>query len=357
MLAGDGWLVRVRPHAGRLTRLQAAGIAALAGRHGNSSIDLTSRANLQLRGVTEGALPALIQGLGDLGLLDDDPEAESRRNIVVTPLWNDGDGTLELAQALADALKGADAPALPPKFGFAIDCGESAVLRSTAADIRIERGVAGLIVRAGGLPTGAALSVEEAVACAMERAGRLARDDARAHGPRPSHVERLDAWPPAAARVGRVAQGWLAGVEFGQLPAATLAELAACGPLRITPWRMLLVEGLTVAPALPGLIHRADDPLLRVVACSGAPSCRQGVAATRPLARSLAAQVAPGELLHVSGCAKGCAHPADAMTLVATPAGFDLIRQGRASSAPDLVALAPEAVRHHLTRTVDAPPI
>ncbi|MEO6855833.1 MAG: hypothetical protein ABI410_07150, partial [Rhodoferax sp.] len=51
MLSGDGLVVRVRPYAGRLTPAQAAGIAALARQHGNGMLDLTSRANLQLRGV------------------------------------------------------------------------------------------------------------------------------------------------------------------------------------------------------------------------------------------------------------------------------------------------------------------
>ncbi|HBR89433.1 MAG TPA: hypothetical protein DEA59_09230, partial [Microbacterium sp.] len=38
---------------------------------GNGAVDVTSRANLQIRGVTEARLPALQQGLGALGLLDD----------------------------------------------------------------------------------------------------------------------------------------------------------------------------------------------------------------------------------------------------------------------------------------------
>lgn len=49
MLSGDGLVVRVRPHGGRLAATQAAGIAELAARHGNGLIDVTSRANLQVR--------------------------------------------------------------------------------------------------------------------------------------------------------------------------------------------------------------------------------------------------------------------------------------------------------------------
>jgi precorrin-3B synthase len=49
-------------------------------------------------------------------------------------------------------------------------------------------------------------------------------------------------------------------------------------------------------------------------------------------------------LLHVSGCAKGCAHPGVApLTLVATSAGFDLIRDGSASATPTLSGLPPDA--------------
>ena len=43
----------------------------------------------------------------------------------------------------------------------------------------------------------------------------------------------------------------------------------------------------------------------------------------------------PIRRLHISGCAKGCAHPAAApLTLVATADGFDLIRDGSARDAP-----------------------
>ena len=53
MLSGDGLVVRLRPRGGRLSAAQAVGIAALAKRCGNGLIDLTGRANLQIRGVRE----------------------------------------------------------------------------------------------------------------------------------------------------------------------------------------------------------------------------------------------------------------------------------------------------------------
>ena len=125
----------------------------------------------------------------------------------------------------------------------------------------------------------------------------------------------------------------LVAFEFGQMQAETLAALADLGPLRVTPWRMLLIEGAITAPDLPGLITRADDPMLRVVACTGAPGCLQAHGETRNLARALAPHLR--ETLHVSGCAKGCAHPGPAaLTLTATPTGFALIRGGAASGTP-----------------------
>ncbi len=52
MESGDGWVVRIRPPGGRPGRAQAQAIADAAQTHGNGVIELTGRANLQLRGVT-----------------------------------------------------------------------------------------------------------------------------------------------------------------------------------------------------------------------------------------------------------------------------------------------------------------
>ena len=370
MLSGDGLLVRVRPHAGRLTSGQAAGIAALADRYGNGMLDLTTRANLQLRGVNQASHPALMNGLRDLGLVDTSPGAESRRNIVVTPFWNADDGTLQLATALSAALASPDAPVLPGKFGFAVDVGQLAFLRTASADIRIEREPYGYAVRAEGFASYAKVAADEAVPVAIElarwflingggTAGRSRMATLAPHCVLPARFQSADVFPAAAAapKLGTAAQGWLVGAEFGQLQAATLAALSKLGALRMTPWHMLLVEGATHAPDLAGLITQSNDPRLRVVACTGAPGCLQAAAATRPLARALAPHVPIGRLLHVSGCAKGCAHPKAAATLVATPAGFDLIRNGTASSPPDLIGLPPETILSHLNQTFHAPPI
>ena len=90
MLSGDGLVVRVRPRGGRLTPAQAAASPSSRQRHGNGLIDLTARANLQMRGVTEPSHPPLIDGLAGLAWSTRDPQAEARRNILVTPFWARG---------------------------------------------------------------------------------------------------------------------------------------------------------------------------------------------------------------------------------------------------------------------------
>ncbi len=379
MLSGDGWVVRIRPPAGRLSATQAAGIAQLAARYGNGLIDITSRANVQLRGVRQASHADLIDGLHALGLIDPSPEVEARRNIVVTPFWCTGDGTLDIATALANALAQPDAPHLPKKFGFAVDTGEYPVLQDTSADIRIERSASGWWVRADGFATAARVTAEEAVPTAMalacwymttladsprsgssERSGRMA-----ALARHPSLPDAFQTpLPPLVVtpqwQIGPNAHGWLVGIEFGQMSAQTLSALAECagtGALRITPWRMLLIEKAAQIPNLPGLITRADDPLLRVIACSGAPQCQHAAIATRTVARALAPCLPADSVLHVSGCTKGCAHSTAALTLVGTNDGIHLIRHGIAASTPDRCALSADTVATELQRLLHATPI
>jgi precorrin-3B synthase len=155
-----------------------------------------------------------------------------------------------------------------------------------------------------------------------------------------------------------VPQGCVVGFEFGQMPVDTLRALSALSPLRLTPWRSVLVEGAQSVPAIPTgstLITHADDVRLRVSACTGAPGCSQAAAPTRELAHALAPLIPLGHVLHVSGCSKGCAHPHKALTLVATPTGFDLIQHGTAASPPDARNLNPAAIIAHLKQLAHAP--
>jgi len=356
MLSGDGLVVRVRPYGGRLEAKQAAGIADLAGRYGNGLIDVTSRANLQIRGVSDHGHPHLLDGLARLGLLDQDPQTESRRNILVTPFWDARDDTCSIAAELEGALA-AQALDLPTKFGFAVDDGKKRVLAGASADIRIERDRGfGLIVRADGAKLGRSVRRAEAVRTALALAewfvasggARGGRGRMAAHigaGATLPDALRGEAEPVAvmaAPQPGLHQLGALVGVAFGQLPHSVLGDLAARAPaLRMTPWRMMLVEGVGEMPRGLDLITEADDPALRVIACSGAPRCREAYSDTRALAAALAPHIPADARLHVSGCAKGCAHSGAAtITLVATRDGFDLVRGGSTRDAPVLRGLS-----------------
>jgi precorrin-3B synthase len=358
MLSGDGWVVRVRPPAGRLTPKQASEIARLALACGNGVIDLSSRANINLRGVTEHAHGPLIEGLDAVGLIDETLDAEQRRNIVLTPFWSPGDGSVELAAELAAALTAPNAPRLPAKFGFAIDCGPRPVLSEVPADIRLERTADGeLMVRANGAVRGARVTLDIAVNTMLALATWFVRSGGVTgeRGRMAAHLARGAVLPGIFGEVpvqsdsaftpqpGPVAAGVLVGFDFGQVPAHILHALSGFGALRVTPWRMLLIEGTSTAPDLPGLITRAHDPMLRVIACTGAPGCLQAAQPTRALARALAPHLPDGVVLHVSGCAKGCAHAGPAtLTLTGNANGFDLIRDGRAGGAAERRGLTAE---------------
>ncbi|GHG79035.1 precorrin-3B synthase [Pseudodonghicola xiamenensis] len=372
MASGDGLVVRIRAPLGRLTPEQARGLAYLADRYGNGLIDLSARANLQLRGITPASHTALIDGLRTLGLVDGSIAVETRRNILLTPFWRSGDASHRIARTLTDAVMRDDAPDLPGKFGFAIDCGPAPVLADTPADIRLERGAnGGLICRADGETHGARVTIATAASTALSLArwfldsggapegrGRMARHLGRGAVPPGRFGQAAMAQAAPAPGPGPCPGGVLVALEFGQMRSETLTHLADLGPLRLSPWRMLLIEGAGTAPALPGLITDPEDPRLRISACTGAPGCPQALAATRTLARVLAPYLTAAQSLHISGCAKGCAHPGPApLTLVATgPDRFDLIRQGRASDPPNRRDLSPETLISHPEPLTDEGP-
>jgi precorrin-3B synthase len=360
MQSGDGLVVRVRPRGGRLLAVQASGIADLAERDGNGLIDLTGRANLQIRGVSAARHEPLLHALAGLGLVDADEETEAQRNLVVAPFWTEGDDTCSLAAELEQAL--ATPLGLPAKFGFAIDCGAERVLANASADIRIERGAQGeLIVRADGAAQGRAVERAETVGVTLSLAKWfVASGGARdGRGRMAAHIASSAALPevlgghtpPAPAMAtpgpGPHERGALVALAFGQLQSQTLKYLSRLAPaLRITPWRMIFIEGCSEMPRHEGLVTRADDPLLRVIACTGAPACPQAHAETRGLAAVLAPFIAAHAHLHVSGCAKGCAHRGmSSITLVGTDDGFDLIRGGGTRDNPAMRGLDPARLR------------
>ncbi len=107
-----------------------------------------------------------------------------------------------------------------------------------------------------------------------------------------------------------------------------LADLAARHgtTVRTTPWRAVLLAR-TAGPvhAGPAWITDPADPRLLVTTCVGAPGCARGTTPTR----QHAARLNPTTRIHLSGCAKGCAHPGPApLTLVGRDGRYDLVRNG-----------------------------
>ncbi len=444
MMSGDGLIVRVKPRGMTLSVGRAIGIAAAAARHGNGLLDLTARANLQIRGVTEASLPALTAELDAMGLLDADAEAESRRNVVASPLMGLDPAatfdirptvaTLEAALAEAEGLG-----ALPSKFGFAVSDGGTMPLGEVSADLRFEAMRDGrFAVRLDGAEGTAvfcaAVSLSETAIALTRVFVEASATDPRLHRMRDlvksvgaaaifAHVglERADPAslpPPGSARspspvdggglrrppsyssfaqrgrgttcsvvegatrtpispiiprcVGRLAVADALGVAapFGRLDATQLdalargAQRAGASELRITPWRALLVPGLSVQATAAlaetcvaaGWIVDSADPRLRVAACAGAPGCRRGTTPVLDDAARWAKLLGPGDgadgiALHVSGCAKGCAHPGPAsLTLVGTEGRYGLVADGTAADAPVASGLDAEEA-HRLLKT------
>jgi precorrin-3B synthase len=121
-------------------------------------------------------------------------------------------------------------------------------------------------------------------------------------------------------------------LPFGQTTAATLSHLADLAPeVRTTPWRAFLS---------PVLASGFDPAPTAIAACPGAPAC----ASATVLARTDAARLAALGFrnIHVSGCAKGCAHPHLTTTLVGRDGRYDLVRHGRAGDPADRQGLTLE---------------
>jgi precorrin-3B synthase len=143
-----------------------------------------------------------------------------------------------------------------------------------------------------------------------------------------------------------------------------VADLGATG-LRTAPGRALLVVGVIEdgAERLPdvvqrlGFIVRADDPRRQIVACAGAPICAAAEISTRALAPSLAANAAiagaDAPMVHLSGCAKGCACPRPTpLTVVGIEGRCGVVVNGSVRDEP-LVLLMPEALPGALSRWAD----
>jgi precorrin-3B synthase len=151
--------------------------------------------------------------------------------------------------------------------------------------------------------------------------------------------------------LGEAATALGIGLPYGSMPAQNLIDLATeaaslnTTEIRLAPGRALLFLGqpttanqpLQTTAAALGFVTSPTDPRTRIAACPGAPACGSGRIATRDIAETIAAENADilDFTLHISGCAKGCAHPGPAaLTVVGGENGAGLVVNATAKALP-----------------------
>jgi precorrin-3B synthase len=398
MTTGDGLLVRLTPTSTTMACEAFAALCMAAHRYGNGVIEITSRGSVQIRGLMEDSVKQFAATVAGIDLaFGEGPPVLSDPLAGLDPREATDAGAIaaDLRRAIAAAPFAAD---IGPKVSIAIDGGGALHLDAVAADVRMQAQASGayLHVAVGGdaetaVPIGA-VAAERAVEAAMRMLRVIvaggpaarARDIVATNGAAAFRCViadiLVDLSPPPrrpaadplnmhALRDGRLAIGL--GLAFGHTHATTLeelthaaADLSATG-LRTAPGRALLVVGVTedsaerladIAQRL-GFIVRVDDPRRQVVACAGAPICAAAEISTRALAPSLAANAAvagvDAPMVHLSGCAKGCACPRSTpLTVVGIEGRCGVVVNGSARDEP-LVLLMPEALPGALSRCVD----
>jgi len=133
--AADGALARVRLPGGMISAGQLAALAHAATRFASPAMELTSRANIQLRAITDtGAVADLVAAAG---LLPSQTH-ERVRNIVASPLSGRVAGRADvrgLVTELDEAIRSEpDLAELPGRFMFGVDDGR-ADTSGLAADV------------------------------------------------------------------------------------------------------------------------------------------------------------------------------------------------------------------------------
>lgn len=368
MMSGDGMLLRVRPQFNRLSLDQALGLCKIAEQFGNGLIDFTSRAAVQIRGLTPASFAKAFSALQSLSLVSQTASHEALRGVLLSPEWQENDLTHRLTQALYDRLD--ELPELPAKFGFAMDTGRQPVLQSCSADIRLETSKDGrLLLIEDCADFGLSVSQDTAISALISLAHRFSKAvrgsklNTRVQNlPLPLQSGQDEQATKrqvfgAALPLGRTALGFHLAPAFGQTTSQDFTKLliqSDCKFLRLTPWRGLLLERVSELSIPPDFISDEHDPKRRIQVCPGAPACQSAKGNTRGFAAQIAPRLAANPALnskelHISGCAKGCAKPQKAdLTFVAQNCGFDVIVKGHAWDMPIKTGLDPDIILQNL---------
>ena len=138
--AKDGGICRIRMPLGLVSSGQARAIAEAARLFGSGEIEITNRANFQLRGVRSEAEQALIGFLRATSVAPDQPSTDDIRNVMISPTAGiDPTELLDvrpLAEAVLDRLMTVEAfRGLSPKFCLLIDGGGEVAVMDHPHDI------------------------------------------------------------------------------------------------------------------------------------------------------------------------------------------------------------------------------
>jgi precorrin-3B synthase len=400
MESGDGLLVRIRARRGArgIRASEVRELAQLAQLHGNGLLEVTRRGRLQVRGVRAQALRELQHSVVALGLGAECEALERSEAALIVNPWSGLARSCARLDAVADALGRGLAQShacdgASDKLAIVLDSGYA--LAGIAADIHLniepERAsfasiqlashpegwsylgvcrtddvVRSLVALVSALPPGSRMRERTREVGIDALRGQLGIEASEA----PTRLECQ------FSRIGVCASGasgpvWIElGLPFGSGDRAAWEQLAlvatryGAGEVRVTPFRTVLVPGIDreqLAAALQlaeaaGWITDPADPLLSVAACPGAPACASASGETRALARQLAPLLAAGEFLHVSGCAKGCAHSgASSITLVRRADGCSLGFELSAAQTAETTPLTLAEARAALAADVQTP--
>ncbi|MBV7245966.1 cobalamin biosynthesis protein CobG [Streptomyces sp. MW-W600-10] len=402
--ADDGALARVRIPGGVLSADRADALLAVADRFGDGELHLTSRGNVQLRGLDARCGGELAGLLTAAGLL---PSAahERARNIVASPLAG-----LDGSPALGPWLTGLDglvcgsaaAASLSGRFLFALDDGRGDV-DALGADVtliaegdscllRIGAGDEVFRIPAGDGPRAALLAAEAFLRAARDSGAWRVKDlpdDVRAelvhaigsaagdpvHRPRPRTPKTPDpgtvtgphgnatatatATAATATTTATTTTAICVDVPLGQLTPAQWRLLTDTArrygnELRLTPWRGVVVPGpfdeggaaeALRALAAAGLITTPESPWTGVGACIGHPGCAKALSDVRAEAGAAVGPV--GRLpVYWSGCERRCGHPhGEWIDVVVTPGGHRISHvRGERRDPPATVRNDPAAL-------------
>ncbi|MCW0981870.1 precorrin-3B synthase [Agrobacterium sp. BT-220-3] len=378
MLTGDGYLSRIAFEADIAPHDMIA-LCELAEQHGNGLIDITARGSLQFRGLTRESACDLENDVLALGLPLRDGLA-----VETSPLAGRDDQEIADGSSLAGEIRREAAALalhekLAAKMSVVIDGGGRLSMGDLLADIRLKAmwfegrvfwqlsvgGPESKALRAGFVEADKAADVALLLLVHLAGKGPLARGrdldlrtiKAICGG---CLVDRaiVGETPAPSSPLGLVAAGsgtFAASVRpaFAQVRASDLSRLCDRAraldieTLRPSLNHSLLFFGsrdacgaLIRTAGNSGFITRAGDARSTIAVCPGTPGCASAFFPTHDLAAFASEECASlldgSFTLHISGCGKGCAHPAASLlTFSGTADGLAFSISGRPCDPQD----------------------